>query len=381
MKIYITQDTTIKLKLPKVIKLLNESCNSVKFEQLKLDYQAPDKLINCPATHNKYLKKIKTKLKEDEYILLLTDTQYDNNYFYNEEKGLIIITFFAWKYLTSLPRENGLVYFISGILMDFVIPWDAVEHPDRQGCVNDFLMDKTRVDDGMRMGHLCPACKTWLENHPPDEQQKIIYADAMNLLHQLSVASKLNSNILDPLPDNAGNTDNEATLESLPDIEPAAGPDIPVHNRPAIGMGTTVFISYSHKDEKYRINLEDHLKILQRLGMISTWTDRMINPGEEWKTAIDENLKKSGIILLLISASFIASDYCYGIELKTALERDEKDEAIAIPVILRDCLWQIGPFAKLQALPKDGKPIQRFTRKDEAYTSIAREICRIIQGN
>jgi TIR domain len=115
--------------------------------------------------------------------------------------------------------------------------------------------------------------------------------------------------------------------------------------------------------------------------MITTWTDRMINPGDDWKTAINDNLNNSGIILLLISSSFMASEYCYGIEMKTALERDEKDEAIAIPVILRDCLWQIGPFAKLQALPKDGKPIQKFTRKDDAYTSIAREICRIIQGN
>lgn len=377
MKIYLTQDTTIKLKLAGLVKLLNNTCTSVQFKQLKLSYQAPDQLINCPATHAKYLKKIKAP--EDGYILLLTDRQYDNNYFYEEEKGLIIVSFFAWQYLTSLPRENGLVYFICGILMDIVMPWDSVEHTERLGCVNDFLADKTRVDDGMRKGLICPVCKSWLQKNSPDEDVTKIYTDVMSVLQLLSAASGRDMNILEPpvAPETAG-----AELESFHDTAPAADaePVAPVRAKPAIGMGTTVFISYSHKDEKYRINLEDHLKILQRLGMISTWTDRMINPGEEWKTAIDDNLNKSGIILLLISASFIASDYCYGIELKTALERDERDEAIAIPVILRDCLWQIGPFAKLQALPKDGKPIQKFTRKDEAYTSIAREICRLIQG-
>jgi TIR domain len=375
MKIYITQDSSIKLKLPKLVKLLNETCQSVQFEQLKLDYQAPDKLISCPATHKKYLKHLSLKLKEDEFVILLTATQYDDNYFYNEEKGLVILTFFAWKYLTSLPMENGFVYFIAAMLFgDEVVPWDAVEHPDRQGCVNDFLYDKTRVDDGMRMGHLCEQCKQYINNHPMSERQEAVFRDCMLLLSLVATASSANTNIVDP----PAVADHEG---GMPESMPVPPVSIPARNKPAIGMGTTVFISYSHKDEKYRVNLEEHLKILQRLGMITTWTDRMINPGDDWKTAINDNLNNSGIILLLISSSFMASEYCYGIEMKTALERDEKDEAIAIPVILRDCLWQIGPFAKLQALPKDGKPIQKFTRKDDAYTSIAREICRIIQGN
>lgn len=375
MKIYITQDTTVKLKLPKLVKLLNQTCRTMQFEQVKLDYQAPDKLIRCPATHNKYRKHLGLKLKEDEFIILLTSTQYDNNYFYNEEKGLVILTFFAWKYLTSLPMENGLVYFIASMMMgDEVVPWESVEHTERLGCVNDFLYDKTRVDDGMRMGHLCSQCKDYIQSHPLNERQQAIYSDCMQLLALVSAASGSNASVLDT-PETGG-------LEGmLPENLPQPGTTESFRNKPAVGMGATVFISYSHKDERYREKLEEHLKILQRLGMITTWTDRMINPGDDWKTAISNNLNSSGIILLLISSSFMASDYCYGIEMKTALERDEKDEAVAIPIILRDCLWQIGPFAKLQALPKDGKPIQKFTRKDDAYTSIAREICRIIQGN
>lgn len=374
MKFILAQDNTLRLKLPKLIKLLKSKCTSVQFAHLKPGYDAPDEYISCPATHHKYLKKLKPSLKEDEYILLLTEKQYDNNYFYEEESQLIIVSFFGWKYLTNLPAENGLVYFMCGILMDFVIPWDAVPHQERLGCVNDFLVDKTRVDDGMRKGHLCPACKDWLTKNPPDEKQKSIYDDVKQLLEVLSASSGKNINILDQ---------PEETDDVLPELlgQPEPVSLEPVRSSAAVKMGTAVFISYSHKDEKYRMALEDHLKILQRLNMISVWSDRLIKPGDNLNTVIDENLRKSGIILLLVSASFIASDYCYGIELTTALEKDEKDEAVVIPIIVRDCLWQQSPVGKLKALPKDGKPIQNFSRKDEAYTSIAREICKIIQGN
>jgi hypothetical protein len=46
----------------------------------------------------------------------------------------------------------------------------------------------------------------------------------------------------------------------------------------------------------------------------------MIGAGQEWKGAIDQHLEESSIILLLISASFLASDYCYDVEMKRALE-------------------------------------------------------------
>src|SRR5690606_4227648 len=107
-----------------------------------------------PETHNRYLQQINTKLDRDDFIIVISQIQYDNNYFYNEKDGLVILSFFAWKYFTSLPIENGLVYLICGMLIDEVVPYDAVDHYERLGCVNDFLNDKTRVDDGMRKGHL-----------------------------------------------------------------------------------------------------------------------------------------------------------------------------------------------------------------------------------
>src|SRR3712207_1718248 len=113
-----------------------------------------------------------------------------------------------------------------------------------------------------------------------------------------------------------------------------------------------LFISYSHKDERFREQLEEHLHALKRRGLIEDWHDRRIAPGQEWEGAINENLETSGIILLLVSSSFLASQYSYDKEMKRALEKHESGEARVIPVILRPVEWENESFSRLQALPR-----------------------------
>jgi hypothetical protein len=137
-----------------------------------------------------------------------------------------------------------------------------------------------------------------------------------------------------------------------------------------------VFYSYSHKDEELRDALQDHLSLLRRQGIISNWHDRGIGAGNEWAGKIDEHLKTADIILLLVSASFLASDYCYDIELKKAMERHETGEARVIPIILKSCDWTNAPFGKLQALPKNALPVTKWPDRDEAFTDVAKGIRR-----
>lgn len=142
----------------------------------------------------------------------------------------------------------------------------------------------------------------------------------------------------------------------------------------AMPVGKTalqVFISYSHEDESLRNQLVKHLEPLRRMGLIDTWHDRKLKPGDDWENVISENLTKSDIILLLVSIDFINSKYCYDIELEQALERHDKEEATVIPIILRNCLWSHTPFAKLQALPKDAKAVKAWPDMDEAFKDIA----------
>src|SRR5690349_10195100 len=94
----------------------------------------------------------------------------------------------------------------------------------------------------------------------------------------------------------------------------------------------SLFYSYSHKDEALRKRLETHLSLLQNEGVISGWHDRRIAAGTEWDGAISENLDNAGIILLLVSADFLASRYCRDVEIKRAMERHEAGTARVIPV-------------------------------------------------
>ncbi|HZZ42794.1 MAG TPA: toll/interleukin-1 receptor domain-containing protein [Tepidisphaeraceae bacterium] len=136
-----------------------------------------------------------------------------------------------------------------------------------------------------------------------------------------------------------------------------------------------LFYSYSHKDEEFRNQLETHLSMLRRDEVISEWHDRRIGAGEEWAGQIDKHLESAQIVLLLISPDFIASEYCYDIELKRAMERHDQGEARVIPVILRHVdNWHNASFAKLQATPRDGKPIKSWADHDEAFADVARQI-------
>lgn len=139
-----------------------------------------------------------------------------------------------------------------------------------------------------------------------------------------------------------------------------------------------LFYSYSHKDEDLRLKLQDHLAGLKWSGMIAEWHDRKIEAGKEWEKEIDHHLSSADIILLLVSASFIASDYCWSVEVKQALERHARGEARVIPVILRSCQWQITPFAKLQATPKDGRPVIRWPDRDAAFNDVASKIVAVV---
>jgi formylglycine-generating enzyme required for sulfatase activity len=108
------------------------------------------------------------------------------------------------------------------------------------------------------------------------------------------------------------------------------------------------------------------------------WNDRDIEAGAEWETEIDRHLSSADIILLLISASFLASQYCWGVEVKKALERHARGEARVILVILRPCRWQSTPFARLQATPKDAKPATAWPDLDTAFDDVVSKIEAVV---
>jgi TIR domain/ClpX C4-type zinc finger len=159
----------------------------------------------------------------------------------------------------------------------------------------------------------------------------------------------------------------------------ALGKDSHVRPRSESGNFVRIFYSYSHKDEALRNRLEEHLSSLKWAGSISNWHDRKIEAGQVWGTEIDSHLRDADIILLLVSASFLASNYCYGREATYALERHNKGECRVIPVILKPVDWHHTPLANLQALPRDGKPITDWNKREQAFLNVVQGLRSVIQ--
>jgi TIR domain len=141
-----------------------------------------------------------------------------------------------------------------------------------------------------------------------------------------------------------------------------------------------VFISYSHKDDDLRSELEKHLTILKRQREIADWSDRKIEAGSEWKAQHRDKLESSPVILLLISVDFLASDDCYDVEMQLAIERHDAGTARVIPIILRPCDWQYSKFSKLQVLPQEGKAVTLWENQDSAFLDVVQGIRQAVES-
>ena len=141
-----------------------------------------------------------------------------------------------------------------------------------------------------------------------------------------------------------------------------------------------LFYSYAHEDEPLRDELDGHLALLRRKGVIRPWHDRGIVPGQQWDEAIDAQLTRADLILLLVSKDFLNSDYIWGKELAVAIARAERGDASVVPVLLRAVDIEDAPFAKLQGLPTDLRPVTSWPNRDEAWTDVAKGIRRTVEG-
>jgi hypothetical protein len=140
------------------------------------------------------------------------------------------------------------------------------------------------------------------------------------------------------------------------------------------------FVSYAREDEELYQQLKKHLRILEREGLIDFDDDRAISPGTEWEGQISEWLERADVILLLISADFVDSDYCWDVEMRRALERHEDGEARVIPVILREVAWKDSVLSFLEVLPTSATPATspKWASLDSAFTDVVNGIRRTI---
>lgn len=139
----------------------------------------------------------------------------------------------------------------------------------------------------------------------------------------------------------------------------------------------TVVFSYSHKDESFQAELEAHLSVLRRLRIIKTWYDRKLIPGQHWDPEIKARMRNADIVLLLLSADFFNSDYCFEEEMAIALQRHQCKEAVVVPIIARPCQWRETDLARIHGLPTDMRPVSVWEDRDLAWNDVVEGLTKV----
>lgn len=143
-----------------------------------------------------------------------------------------------------------------------------------------------------------------------------------------------------------------------------------------------MFISYSHEDKALRDQMEKVLIELKRQGLISTWHDGQILPGQQWEKEILANRDNAEIVLFLVSADFNASRYIYEKELLPVLEREKEGKVYVLVVLLRPTFLKGSELEKFEMLPIDSKKrpksVTEWSNRDKAFLKVAEGIHRVV---
>ena len=127
----------------------------------------------------------------------------------------------------------------------------------------------------------------------------------------------------------------------------------------------------------------EQLGVLAREGLIDIWDDTRLRAGEAWLSILDEEMRNARIAVLLISASFLTSDFIRDEEVPRLYDRHEADGLTMYPLLVRSCPWQEVPWlARMQIHPRGAKPLAsyRSAKVDEVVADVALEIASIARS-
>ena len=141
-------------------------------------------------------------------------------------------------------------------------------------------------------------------------------------------------------------------------------------------MPRKLFVSYAHEDADHQRRLAKNLRLMHVQGLIAPWSDCAILAGSSWEDEICEKLDEADIVVCLVSTDFIASEFCFCVELARALQRNEEGAALVVPIVIRPCEWDQTPLAGLQAMPLDSKgnlvAVTQWNDPDMAWLQVRR---------
>lgn len=143
----------------------------------------------------------------------------------------------------------------------------------------------------------------------------------------------------------------------------------------------SIFISYSHSDEKWLQRLKKHLTVITRFSdSIEYWEDTKLKGGDKWREEINEAIDKANVAILLVSTDFLASDFITCNELPPILKKAQKDGTCIIPLIVAPCDFEDSVLSEFQAINNPEQTLADLIHNDAAIDRVYLELIRQIKG-
>jgi hypothetical protein len=145
-----------------------------------------------------------------------------------------------------------------------------------------------------------------------------------------------------------------------------------------------IFVSYSHRDAEWVERLQTMARpyLRQAEAELDLWVDTRLRPGDTWREEIAVALRRAGVAVALVSASFLASEFVWRHEMPEILAAARQGKLRLLWAYLSPAGWEETELQDFQATHDTRRPLAALTpvEQDEALKGIAREIKRAALG-
>lgn len=349
MVIGLYKEKDVEIDLENLVNFLNQLSNNTKFRLGKEEFIIKSTKLYSSKIKSDYLsKEIEKEIENDTFSLFISNKQFRDNYFFHEKGNINLLSLYGWEDLTKYSKNTGVVYFIFWII---ALNIDAKErHVNEKKythCIYNFAVNKTEIETMIHSSIICDDCQNRL-SELNDEKKEFLYKELLLLLDVLDKSKEFD--------------------------------DILKYWKSIKKEKVKIFFSYAHKDREYLEEFKEYIKIFERNELVERWDDNELIVGEKWDNSIKEKIYSADIIIFLLSSTSLASDYIYNHELKIAFELKEMEESYVVPIIIKECLWDMTEFSEFQILPLDGKAVNSWTIREEAWTSVSRGLKKAIDN-
>ncbi len=231
-----------------------------------------------------------------------------------------------------------------------------------------------------------------MDEHPPSGHASITIPEVVEDQHQDPNASDAGKNML--------SSSSSPTLSNVV-IVPASGKYILSQNynnylydprsyNSAISAQTVldkldgkppieIYTVYTETDHRYFSEIDKNVfKVLKSLSYNISCHESEVERSRAWQ--YKSHLQTAKLIFPLISLSFIRSDFWKCDQMMAAINRHRSGDTRIIPVLVHPAdAWTETSLGVLEALPTNGKPISKWSNKQEVYNEIEKSIRAILK--